>query len=134
MIGLTNHVRVTVIRNAAGLSYAPIATGCGPRALTHPASSNISYKLPSSCAANSQDLYDPKSKSRKIIQIMNFYNAPSTNFTVFDSTDFNNELDVQCELQDGDDIYIVWTPLLDLPREALLAGIQTRVLPLKRTK
>jgi hypothetical protein len=130
MVGLTNHIRATVIRNAAGRATHPLNAGCRERALTHPAFSNISYKLPSSCGSNRQFLYDPSLPS-KVIHVMNFCGAPSNSFVAFLRPDFDNAIDPQCELEPGDDVVFVWLPLLG-ERFNGLKGITTLVLPDKR--
>lgn len=115
MIGSTNHIKVTVIRNAAGISPASVNAGCRPRATTYP---NVSLKLPSGCGSNTRDLYDP-SKSHTIRQIMNFYNAPATSFVPYLINDLDTELDLNCKLESGDHLIVIWAPIAQLRKELI---------------
>jgi len=125
MIGLTNHIIVTIIRNVAGLS---ILSRNNQRAITYPPSYNISYSLPTNRASNFQDLYDP-SKLHRVINIMNFYNVPSVNFTPFDRLDLVNPLSLNCIPQSGDELVIVYNPLLVLNTQFIVDNISTHILP-----
>lgn len=118
MISLTNHIKVTIIRNAAGIAINPVDAGCKTRALTYPPELNINLKSPSGCGSNTRDMYDP-SRPSKVRNIMNFYGAPATDFIPYDRNDLENELSLNCELKHGDHLVVVWAPLAQLRKELL---------------
>ena len=126
MIGLTNHIKVTVIRNAAGISTAPVSAGCKPKAATYaPISTNLKY--PSGCGSNIQGLYDPDSQYKTVRHIMNFFGAPATDYVPYDRADLETELPLNCELKHGDHLVVVWVPLAQLAhKEQLVKNLSLR--------
>ena len=132
MIGLQNNIKVTIIRNAAGSRSDSTEAGCRETAPTYYAAGRLSFKLPSACGANSQGLYDP-ALPHKVINIMNFFGAPSADFVPFNRSDLTEAVDLQCELQPGDEIVCIWKPLVDrLDPAILVRGLSTVVLPDKQ--
>lgn len=112
MIGLTDRIKVTVIRTAAGVRTGPIGGGCGDSAPAYYVSGHLSLQLPEGCG-NFETFYDP-SLPHKVINIMNFCGAPSSEYFAFSREDLANQLDLQCELQSGDDVIFLWKPLFSL--------------------
>lgn len=132
MIGLQNNIKVTVIRNAAGSHLGSTQAGCREAAPTYYAAGRLSFKLPSACGANVQGLYDP-SWPHKVINVMNYFGAPSSDFVPFYRTDLTEALDLQCELQAGDEIVCVWKPLVNrFDPSVLVNGLSKVVLPDKK--
>ena len=128
MVSLTTHIRVTVIKNAAGLSRGSKVSGSRLRAITYPPPPpRLSFKLPSARGSNFQELYDP-SRPKKIINIMNFVGANSVEFTAFNAHDLNTALAPSAEANDRDDIVIIWNQLLNLRRTLLLDGLSKVVI------
>jgi hypothetical protein len=124
MIGLTNHIKVTVIRNAAGISTAPVNAGCKPKAATYPLNTNL--KTPSGCGSNTQGLYDPDSQYKTVRHIMNFFGAPATDYVPYDRADLETELPLGCTLKHGDHLVVVWVPLTKLNKELLVKNLSLR--------
>ncbi len=112
MISLTDRIKVIVIRAAAGARSGPISDGCGNSALSYYIGGHLSLQLPSACD-NFRTFYDP-SLPRKVINVMNFCGAPSSEFFAFDRANLIDQLDLQCELQPGDEIVCLWKPLYAL--------------------
>lgn len=129
MLGLQNNIKVTIIRNAAGSQSGPTAAGCRDAAPTYYCAGRLSFKLPSACGSNSQGLYDPANPHRKVINVMNYFGAPSTDFVAYDRADMTMPLDLQCELQAGDEIICVWKPLVVLDPVLLVRSLSNVVLP-----
>lgn len=113
MLGLQNNIKVTIIRNAAGSQSGPIMTGCRDASPSYYCAARLSSELPSSCGANTRGLYDP-SMPHKVINIMNYFSAPSSDFYAFDRFNLTNQLDLQCELSAGDELLCIWKPLFAL--------------------
>jgi hypothetical protein len=124
MIGFTNHIRVTVIRSAAGISTAPVSAGCKPRAATYALNTNL--KSPSGCGSNIQELYDPNAQHKTVRHIMNFFGAPATEYVPYDRSDLETELPLECNLKHGDHLVIVWIPLIKFNKEQLIKGLSSR--------
>jgi hypothetical protein len=131
MVGLQNNIKVTVIRNAAGSYTGSPDAGCRDAAPTYYCAGRLSTLLPSGCGANTQDLYDP-SMNRKVICVMNYFDAPSEHYVPFYRSDMVNPIDLQCELDVGDEIVCVWKPLLVLSPTQLVASLSQIVLPDKK--
>lgn len=131
MVGLQNNIKVTIIRNAAGSQSGSVTAGCRDSAPTYYCAGRLSFELPSACGSNSQDLYDPTNPNRKVINVMNYFGAPSTDFVVYDRANMEDPIDLQCELQAGDEIVCVWKPLVGLDPVILLRGLSQVVLPNK---
>jgi hypothetical protein len=127
MISLTDYIKVIVIRTAAGARTGPIGGGCGDSAPTYYVAGHLSLQLPSGCG-NFQTLYDPAGP-RKVINVMSFCGAPSSDFFAFDRSDLTNTLDLQCELSQGDEIICLWKPLFVLDPSLWLEGLNQRILP-----
>lgn len=128
MLGLQNNIKVTVIRNAAGSQSGSTMAGCREAAPAYYCAGRLSFKLPSGCGDNSQGLYDP-SMPRKVINVMNYFGAPSSDFVPYNRTDLVEAIDLQCELQPGDEIICVWKPLVGLDPALLARSLSTIVLP-----
>lgn len=122
MIGLQSGIKVTVIRNAAGSQMGSTQAGCRTSAPTYFADGRCSTEQPSSCGANTYNIYDP-SQPRKVINVMNFFGAPSSDFLAFDRNDLENSLDLNCELEKGAEIICIWKPLLVFSPQILINGI-----------
>jgi len=122
MIGLQSGIKVTVIRNAAGAQIGSTQAGCRDSAPTYSLAGRCSLQLPSSCGANTENVYDP-SQPRKVINVMNFFDAPSSDFVPFYRSDLENSLHLDCELQNGDEIVCIWKPLLALKPQILVNSI-----------
>lgn len=120
MTGLRSHIKVIVIRQAAGLKKKE-CNSVGRARLFYP----------SNCSHNFQELYAVEAPN-KVIQAMNFAGARSTEFTVFMRNDFDNPVSYQKELQNGDEIICVWNGLLGLKPHQILEGL-ARILPGKVT-
>jgi hypothetical protein len=118
MVSLTNQIKVTIIRNAAGIATNSVDAGCKPKAGSYPAAANINLKSPSGCGSNTRDLYDP-SKGSNVRQIMNFYGAPATNFVPYDRYNLEDELSLNCELKHGDHLVVIWAPIAQLRKELI---------------
>lgn len=130
MVGLQNNIKVTIVRNAAGSQSGNMAAGCRNSAPTYYCAARLSTQLPSSCGANTQDLYDPSMPS-KVINIMNYFGAPSSDFVAYDRSNMVDPIDLQCELQAGDEIICVWKPLVGLDPVLLVRSLSQVVLPNK---
>jgi hypothetical protein len=128
MLGLQNNIKVTVIRNAAGSQTGSSMAGCRDAAPTYYCAARLSFKLPSACGDNSQGLYDP-SMPHKVINVMNYFCAPSSDFVPYNRTDLVEPIDLQCELQAGDEIVCVWKPLVGLDPAILTRTLSNIVLP-----
>lgn len=128
MVGLQNNIKVTVIRQAAGSYTGSPMAGCRDAAPTYYTAARTSTLLPSGCGSNTQDLYDP-SMPRKVINVMNYFDAPSADFVPFYRTDLVNPAGLQCELDPGDEIVCIWKPLLVLDPTILLQGLSQVNLP-----
>lgn len=118
MIGLRNHIKVIVIRHAAGLAK---------KDCNAPARARLRH--PSDCNHNFQELYEV-GKPSKVIQVMNFAGARSAEFTPFMRGDMENPVDLQRELLSGEEIICVWNGLLHLKPTQILEGL-ARILPSK---
>lgn len=128
MIGLTNHIKVIVIRTAAGVHGAPVGGGCVSTSATYSISGGrVSLKAPITCS-NEQFLYDPAGP-RKVINIMNVCGAPSSDFFVFDRSNLTDPLDLQRELESGAEVICLWKPLFALSPNMWLQGLNQYVLP-----
>jgi hypothetical protein len=128
MIGLTNNIKVTIIRNAAGFGITPTTAGRGKRATTYATPSmNVSLELPSAKGSNTYELYDP-SMPHKVINIMNFYGARSSDYVPFGISDLDSPLDLSCELKSGDELVIVLKSLLPLRKSILFGGISNKIV------
>lgn len=128
MVGLQNHIKITVIRNAAGSQSGSTVAGCRDSAPTYYCAARLSTELPSACGANSQGLYDP-AMPHKVINVMNAFGAPSSDFVAYNRSNMVDALDLQCELQPGDEIICVWKPLVVLDPTLLVRGLSQVVLP-----
>lgn len=127
MIGLTNHIKVIVIRTAAGARSGPVGGGCGDTAPTYYIGGHLSLKSPANCG-NEQFLYDPAGP-RKVINIMNSCGVSSSEFFAFDRSNLTDQLDLQCELESGDEIICLWKPLFVLEPTMWLEGLNQYILP-----
>lgn len=127
MIGLTNHIKVIVIRTAAGARSGPVGGGCGVSSGTYFMDGHVSLKSPANCG-NEQYLYDPAG-SRKVINIMNVCGAPSSDFFAFDRSNLTDQLDLQCELPAGAELICLWKPLFVLDPNMWFKGLSEYVLP-----
>lgn len=130
MVGLQNNIKVTIIRNAAGAQPGSTSAGCRDSSPAYYCAARLSTKLPSSCGSNTQDLYDP-SMPRKVINIMNYFGAPSADFAVYDRADLTDTVDLNCELSPGSEIVCIWKPLVVLDPALLLKGLSQTILPNK---
>ena len=126
-IGLTNHIKVTVIRNAAGMSLGSKASRSQPPALLFTPNTQISYKLPSGKGSNQQDLYDP-AKPSKVINIMGFMGAPSKDFVAFRGNNLEDQIPLSTEMKSKEELVIVWKPLLGLDRPDIPRGVTRDLL------
>lgn len=127
MISLTNHIKVIVIRTAAGARTGPVGGGCGDSAPTYYVAGHLSLQSPVGCG-NFQELYDP-SGPRKVINVMNFCGAQSSEFFAFDKANLTDRLDLQCELDPGDEIICLWKPLYSLDPNLWLEELNKFILP-----
>lgn len=119
MIGLRNHIKVIVVRHAAGLQKKEDCYQAARARLRYPAD----------CNQNFQELYEVE-KPSKVIQVMNFAGARSTDFTPFMRSDMENPVSLQRELQNGEEIICIWNGLLGLKPTQILDGL-TKILPSK---
>ena len=115
VIGLTNQIKVTIIRNAAGISTHPVNAGCKPSAMSYP---GVNLKLPSGCGSNIRDIYDP-SRPSLVRNVMNFYGAPATDFIPYDRNNLDEELSLSCQLKHGDHLVVIWAPIAQLRKELI---------------
>jgi hypothetical protein len=53
---------------------------------------------------------------------MNYFRAPSSDFFAFDRFNPTEELDLQCELNAGDELLCVWKPLFALKPKQWFLG------------
>ena len=127
MIGLTNNIKVTVVRNAVG-QYTDHKTprSCKSKSTTYPP--HVNMKSPSNCGSNTQALYDP-SLRHNIRQIMNFFDAPATNYTAYYRTNIDNKLSLSYVPSNGEHIIVIWTPLTEIENRDQLV----RYLSVRRT-
>lgn len=124
MVGLTNNVKVTIVRNAAGIYVDRSYKSCNSKSVTYPP--HINLKSPSNCGSNTQALYDPD-KRHNVRQIMNFFDAPSTNYTPYYRTNIDNALSFSYIPIHGEHIIVIWTPLTVIEnRDQLVRYLSTR--------
>lgn len=102
-INTKKFIKVSIIRNSCGI--APIS--CATPSPTYP---NVDLKSPTNCGSNTYDLYDI-SKPHTVRHVMNFFNAPATDFIPYLSTDLDNELPLDCELEAGDHLIVVFAEI-----------------------
>lgn len=97
-------IKVTIIRNSCGI----MPNSCSKSSPSY--SPDVDLVSPSNCGSNTYDLYDI-SRPRTVRHIMNFYNAPATDFIPYDRSDMATELPLNCELEAGDHLVVVWAQL-----------------------
>ena len=97
-------IKVTVIRKSCGI----MPDSCSKSSPSY--SKDIDLTSPTNCGSNTYDLYDI-SKPHTVRHIMNFYDAPATDFIPYDYTDLTTELPLNCELKAGDHLVVVWAQI-----------------------
>jgi hypothetical protein len=106
-INTKKFVKVSIIRNLKGVS----AYGCSKSSPSY--SKNVDLITPSNCGSNTYDIYDI-ARPHTVRHIMNFYNAPATDFIPYLATNLTSELPLDCEMVAGDHLVVVWAQVSEL--------------------
>lgn len=128
-LGITNHIKVFVIRNAGGIaSLGSFTQPQKPFSATYNnLSPRISLSSKSAPGSNSQLLLDP-SRVTKVVHALGEAGISRENFTAFRHSNLSQSIDLTDSVIQGDEIWFIANTLLGLNR-ALLRTVLSNILP-----